>query len=127
MQSTRAAEAINGVLLLWLLVLFVICFNCCMSCFIFPLVLGLRIGALLGFLPLPLGLCPILGDYKAIVATLGSGEGYLVMTYRFPVSMSNGPTILDSKHNSLFLCLIPGFIDKLPQLFLILVRSVNVL
>ena len=60
-----------------------------MSCFIFLLVLSLRIRALLGFIPLPLGLSPILSDYKAVVANLGPGEGYLVVTHGFPVSMKS--------------------------------------
>ena len=63
----------------------------------------------------------------AVVASLGPGECDLVLSHTLPMAMGDPSTILDGKWETLSLCLIPGLIDKLPQLFLILVRSINVL
>ena len=124
---TFTPERVGGIRLFWLLILFLICFFCCISILFFLLVLGLRSSTLLGLLPLTLGMGAIFGDYKAVVATLGPGERDLVLSHALPMAMSNPPTIFDSKWDTLPFCFIPGLIDKLPQLFLILVRSINVL
>ena len=125
-RSACTTEAVVRISLFWLIVLFVL-FYSCISILFFLFVLRLRIRALLGLFPLPLCLDTLLGDNKAVVASLGPGECDLVLYHTLPMTMGDPSTILDGKWETLSLCLIPGLIDKLPQLFLILVRSINVL